>query len=87
MDKWEDAQLLCMEAGGNRACKDFMKKHKCFDQPRMSLPVAARLFLSFSQRFQDADVFTISHAQLLKGGPAKAQRSGVKGSRPRLQSD
>lgn len=33
MDKWDDTQLAYMEAGGNKACKDFLKKAKCNDLP------------------------------------------------------
>ena len=33
MDKWDDTQLSYMEAGGNKACKDFLKKNKCHDLP------------------------------------------------------
>lgn len=31
MDKWDDKQLAFMQAGGNKACKDFLEKHDCFD--------------------------------------------------------
>ena len=34
MDKWDDRQLAFMQAGGNKACKDFLKQHDCYDLPQ-----------------------------------------------------
>ena len=31
MDKWDDRQLAYMKAGGNKACKAFLKEHDCYE--------------------------------------------------------
>ena len=33
MDKWDDRQLAYMKAGGNKACKAFLKEHDCYELP------------------------------------------------------
>eukprot|EP00286_Rhodomonas_abbreviata_P025061 CAMPEP_0181311306 /NCGR_PEP_ID=MMETSP1101-20121128/13062_1 /TAXON_ID=46948 /ORGANISM="Rhodomonas abbreviata, Strain Caron Lab Isolate" /LENGTH=525 /DNA_ID=CAMNT_0023418019 /DNA_START=163 /DNA_END=1736 /DNA_ORIENTATION=- len=33
MDKWDDRQLAFMQAGGNKACKTFLKENDCYDLP------------------------------------------------------
>ena len=48
MDKWDDRQLAFMKAGGNKACKAFLKENDSYD-----LPMAQRWSSKAAQKWRD----------------------------------
>eukprot|EP00960_Hanusia_phi_P035949 752049-Hanusia_phi.AAC.6 len=48
MDKWDDRQLAFMRAGGNKACKTFLKENDSYD-----LPLAQRWSSKAAQKWRD----------------------------------